>query len=278
MAVAAPRRTNGSQSRDRGVVKPRMTWEATVPFPENPMYEGRLRQMEREWGGYAHSIVGSPAIFDNSANAFPEYPLDTLFVGDGNHRRELARRHKKLDQEFVAELYRGLSRAEMFNRRRGLNDRRTVRPSERFLALAEENKLGTEAQIKDAVEGLGWRISHQREEQGIPFVNELMWVWKRDKGAMVRAIQTYETAFGTKAAWNGQGLVLKGLGAFWIKYPDADPDRLVRSLNGVTVTQLYDSGRSQRNAATFIKSVHDGVRYSLAMGYNRAGRKGRLPL
>src|SRR5215210_5520145 len=118
-------RTNGSQPSDRGHVKRRMTWDDVVPFPGNPIYEGRLKAMQRQWGGYDHALVGSPAIFDNSAGAWPDLPEDALVVGDGNHRRELADRDGKLSEEFVADLYRGLSRAEMHRRRRGLNDRRT---------------------------------------------------------------------------------------------------------------------------------------------------------
>lgn len=280
MEAATLSRTNGTQSRDRSAVKRRLTWESVVPFPGNPIYVGRLAQMRREWGGYYHGIVGSPAIFDNSACAFPDYPEDAMFIGDGCHRHKLAEEDGKLGEEFLADLYRGLTRAEMYRQRRGLNDRRTVKPAESFLARAEENPHGMEAAIKKLVEGLGWAVSYEMEDGGLACTNELRWIYDRAKGgrsALMRAIQSYEAAFGTKAtqASKGQSLVVKGLGAFWVKYPDADMDRLVRSLKGITVKELYESGRTQNLSTTFIKSVFDGVRYSLAMGYNRNQRAGK---
>lgn len=275
MAPATLVSQNGSQSRDRGVVKRRFTWADVQPFPDNPVYQGRIVQMRREWGGYIHDIVGSPAIFDNAAQAFPEYPEDTLFVGDGNHRRVLAEEDGKLDAEFIADLYRGLTRPQMFQRRRGLNNRRTVKPAEIFLALAEENPGGLESLIKADVDGYGWRIHFVPEDGAVSCTNELKWIWKQSPTALARSIATYEAAFGAKPA-AGQAKVIKGLGAFWVKYPEADFDRLMRSLRGVSVGDLYSSGRSQKQGTTFIKSVHDGIRYSLAMGYNRGQRKGRL--
>jgi hypothetical protein len=270
-------RTNGSQPSDRGHVKRRLTWEDVVPFPGNPIYEGRLKAMRRQWGGYDHSLVGSPAIFDNSAGAYPDLPTDVLIVGDGNHRRELARQDGKLSEEFMADLYRGMTRAEIHRYRRGLNDRRAVQPSEVFLELVEEGDP-TRRALKEAVEGLGWRITHTDVESGLRYTNELQWIWSRDRGALIRAIQTYEQVWGRKPGVTkvGQGGVIKGLGAFWIKYPDADMGRLVK---GVTVKELHESGRNQNASTTFIHSVYEGIRYSLAMGYNRYQRTGKkLPV
>lgn len=251
-----------------------MTWVDVVPFPGNPVGAGRLAQMRNEWGGYAHDIVGSPAIFDNSAGAFPDFPENTLFIGDGNHRRSLAEEDGKLDGEFVADLYRGLTRADMFRKRRGLNNRRTVRPAEVFLARSEENPRNIEVLIKQAVEGQGWHIAYVPAVLGLACTNELKWVWKQSPSALDRAIQTYEKAFGTKPA-SGQALVLKGIGAFWVKYPEADMDRLVKSLRDVSVGELYDSGRVQKAGASFIKSVFNGICYSLTLGYNRYQRAGK---
>lgn len=282
MGATAQSYQNHSQPTHSRLVRPikrRLTWKDVEFFPGNPIYPGRLAQMEREWGGYVHTIVGSPAIFDNSAGAFPELPSDALLTGDGNHRRELARRHKALDEEFIADLYRGLSRADMYRRRRGLNDRRTIKPAERFLSLVEEEPPSgrTQRKIKEALEALGWEVTYERADHGLSCTNELEWIWDRDQGALVRAILTYEAVWGVREA-RSQARVIKGLGAFWIRYPHADPDRLVKSLKGASVEDVYRSGKSQNDEAFFIKSVYDGIRYSLAMSYNRANRKGRLAL
>lgn len=262
--ISRPRR---AQSSDSGTVKRRMTWNDVTPFPGNPIYKGRLASMRKEWGGYYHGIVGSPAIYDNSAMAFPDFPPETLFVGDGNHRHQLALQDGKVSEEFLADLYRGMTRAEMFKVRRGLNDRRTVKPAETFLALVEEGDLKKRT-LKDAVEGLGWAITHDRASGGLPCVNELEWIWARDKAAMLRAIQTYERAFGVEPD-KSQARVIKGLGQFWVKYPDADSDRLVKSLKGVKVDALYLSGKTQKEAVSFVKTVFGGIAYVLAMGYNK---------
>jgi hypothetical protein len=255
-------------------VKRRMSWQHVVPFPGNPVYEGRLRTMRREWNGYDHRIVGSPAIFDNSAGAYPDLPEDTLIVGDGNHRRALAEQDGKLDAEFIADLYRGLSRAEMHRLRRGLNDRRTVKPAEVFLERFEEGDT-TKRAIKSRVEKLGWQITHERADGGLSCTNELEWIFARDKNAMVHAIATYEACWGKREA-REQARVIKGLGAFWIKYPHADEARLWKCMSGQSVADLYRAGKSSADDLPFIKSVYDGIRYVLVMNYNRGRRSGLL--
>lgn len=273
-------------------MKPRMTWADTTPFPDNPIFEGRLTNLTRRWGGYRHDLIDTPLIFDNTANAFPEYPPETLFVGDGNHRRELARRHEALNSEFIARLHRGLTAAEMYEKREGSNDRRTVKPAEVFLQRAARFPHGTEAAIKAEVEGLGWVISYERESGGLPYVNELRWLWERNKAAPALAIRTYEAAFGRDGT-GGQGAVLKGLGAFWLRYPGADADRVLKALKAIEgrdrhgepskapadrLQALYRSGKAARSDRTYIKSTHDGVRHSVAMDYNASARKGHLPV
>lgn len=274
MEAATLNRPNGSQPPHRGTVKRRFTWEQLIPFPGNPIYEGRLRQMEASWGGYDHSGVGSPAIFDNADGAFPQYPDDALFIGDGCHRYELAKRSGNLGKEILADVHRGLSKADMFRKRRQLNDRRTVKPAEQFLARAEETN-GIERAIRNHVEGLGWEITYERAVHGLSCTNELQWIWDKNKGALTRTIQTYEEAFGVKPHSN-QARVLKGIGGFWIRYPDADPERLVKALKKLSVKEIHDSGKTIADQLTFIRTVWDGIRYSLAMSYNREGRKGQL--
>jgi len=285
MEAATTSRSNSAEQDHRGAVKNgevtrRVTWlecdgMPVVPFPHNPIYTGRLDRMRRRWGGYRHDLIDTPVLYDNSADAFPEFPAETHFVGDGNHRRALAEADGMLEEEFIAKIHRGLSNSAMHERRQGYNDRRTVKPAEDFLHEVAKNSQGLEARLKRDVESLGWHISYDREAWGLPCTNELTWIYRKDPGAMARTIQTYEAAFGTKPE-KSQSRVIKGLGAFWLKYPDADNDRLLKSLTGVTVSDLYKSGRNQNDEVIFIKSVFDGIRYSLAMGYNRRARGGRL--
>lgn len=278
MATAVAERTNGSDTHHRGTVKRRLRWSEVVPFPGNAIYPKRLQQMEREWGGYVRELVGSPAICDNAARAFPELPPDALITLDGNHRRVLAERHNMLDDEFLADLYRGLDRAEMHRRRRGLNDRRTIKPAEKFIEMAQENRHGPEAALMREVEALGWKISHtQHEPHSFSCVRELMWIRGRDRAAVTLAIRTYEGAWGTKGT-DADAKVIKGLGAFWARYPKADPDRLVTALAHTTPYEVYRAGRSQYEVLPFVRSSWDGVRYVIAQIYNNAKRAGKVPL
>lgn len=157
----------------------------------------------------------------------------------------------------------------MSRRRRGFNDRRAIKPAEIFLEKVEEGDLGKRA-LKEAIEGLGWEITHRPTEGGLACTKELEWIWKADKAALVRAIETYERRWGP-ASQRQQAGVIKGLGAFWVKYPYADIDLLVKSLSKdkVTVEDLYGAGRNQYQVLTFIKNVHGGVRYVLTQGYNK---------
>ena len=280
MSAVAQRSANGHHSDPRNVVKRRLTWNDVEPFPGNPIYQGRLASMRREWGGYNHAIVGAPAIFDNSAEAFPEYPPDTLFIGDGNHRRKLAESDSQLDVEFVADLYRGLSRKEMFNRRRGLNDRRTVKPAERFIAMVEEGDASLR-RLKEAVEACGWTIDYESGKGALSCTNELQWIWKRDRAALTKTLSTYSAAFGT-APEKAQARVIKGIGSFWVKYPEASQERLEMVLNRIKpkkanhtrAEQLYREGRF--TASEFSSyGVADGIRHRAVWYYNENLKPGK---
>jgi hypothetical protein len=259
-------------------IKRRLTWAEVQPMPRNPVYPKRVAAMRRQWGGYDDAIVGSPAIADNAELAFPELPESALVVLDGHHRRQLAIEDGCEDHEFLADLHLGLTRAEAHRTRRGLNDRRTVKPAERFIELVAEGDIRLQA-IQDTVEGLGWRITYEREDGGLSCTNELEWIWdqKGGKAAMIRAITSYERIWGERED-RAQARVIKGLGAFWLAYPKADPDRLVSVVRkrGTTVNQLYVSGRHENDTLPYITSVYDGVRYVLAQLYNRGLRTGKL--
>lgn len=280
MSEVAQRSANGHHSDSRGVVKRRLTWKDVEPFPGNPIYPGRLGSMRREWGGYNHAIVGAPAIFDNSSGAFPEYPEGTLFIGDGNHRRKLAEDDSQLDAEFIADLYRGLSRKEMFNRRRGLNDRRTVKPAERFIALVEEGDAARR-HLKEAVEACGWLIDYESGPSALSCTNELEWIWKRDRAALSKTLTTYEAAFGTMPE-RVQSRIIKGIGSFWVRYPEASPARVAMVLSRITPTkpsktgaeQLYREGRYVASEFSTY-GVADGIRHRIVWYYSKNLKPGK---
>lgn len=259
-------------------VKRRLSWQDVEPMPGNPIYPRRIAAMRKQWGGYDPSIVGSPAIADNTGLAFPELPEDALVVLDGHHRRQLALEDGRLDDEFLADLHRGLTPAQAHRKRRGLNDRRTVKPAERFIELVHEGDLRCRL-IAETVEGLGWRITYEREDGGLSCTNELEWIWDQHggKAAMIRAITSYEGIWGMRED-SAQARVIKGLGAFWLAYPKADPERLVSVVRrpGITVSQLYTSGRHDNESLVYITGVYDGIRHVLALLYNRGIRRGKL--
>lgn len=280
MSTVARPSANGHHSDSRGVVKRRLSWNDVEPFPGNPVYPGRLASMRREWGGYNHAIVGAPAIFDNSSGAFPEYPDDTLFVGDGNHRRKLAEADQQLDVEFVADLYRGLSRKDMFNRRRGLNDRRTVKPAERFIAMVEEGDA-TRRRLKEAVEACGWLIDYESGPSALSCTNELEWIWKHDRAALAKTLTTYSAAFGLMPE-KAQARIIKGIGSFWVKFPEANQERVEMVLSRIApkkpaptrAEQLYREGRYV--ASEFSKyGVSDGIRHRIVWYYNENLKPGK---
>lgn len=247
-------------------------------MPGNPIYPRRIQAMRREWGGYAEDIVGTPVVAANSELAFPDLPAGALVVADGGHRRALAEEDKRLDHEIFMEIHRGLSRGEIHRLRRGRNDRRTVKPAERFLELCAEGDVTRNA-IRETVEGVGWTITHERAFGGLSCTNELEWIWRHPQGkaAVIRAIETYEGAWG-KEPDKTQARVVKGLGAFWLRYPEADPARLVHVAAKLTPGEIYESGRRDAQVVVYLSSVFNGIRHTLAQAYNRGYRGRKLPV
>jgi hypothetical protein len=263
-------------------VTKRVRWSETTNYPGNTIYPKRLAYMRANGPGYNPFILGTPELLDNSDGTIPDWPTDKLIRLTGNHRYELAVAEGHDDDEFVAKIHRSLIKEQAARLRRGESDKRSIKPAEVFLELVDEGN-STNFAIKQEINGLGWEITEERSIGGLSCTNELRWIWTREGGraAMTLAVQTYERAFGQKPH-SAQGRVVKGLGAFWVAYPDADMDRLVRALKGLDQQQLYDSGRMLAGKSeirlSFIKGVHDGVRYSIAQHYNRESRKGvKLP-
>jgi hypothetical protein len=126
---------------------------------------------------------------------------------------------------------------------------------------------------------VGWEVTHDRQNGGLSCTNELEWVWHQDHGAMTRAIESYEAIWG-RGESRSQARVIKGLGAFWIRYGDADFDRLTVAMrrSQMSADALYRAGRHEHQELPYIKTVYDGIRRTLAVTYNRGLRKGTLRL
>jgi hypothetical protein len=254
----------------RAAVKRRTTWESLTPMPAgfNPIYAKRLETMRKQGGGYRSDLVGSPIVVGNERLAFGDMPEDARVILDGNHRYRLAESEGKLDDEVLIDYRAALTRREVFDLRLGIDTRRTVKPAERFIQLREMGDLTKQA-ISREVELLGFTITHERQDGGLACTNELEWIWARSHAALTQAVISYMAVWGVKE-FNSQARVIKGLGAFWIRYPDADIERLATSLRraNVTVNGLYDAGKNEADKLPFIKSVSDGIRYVLAGTYN----------
>lgn len=250
--------------------KARTTWTALTPMPDafNPIYNQRLDTMRKRGGGYRSDLVGTPIVVDNGRLAFEDMPEDTQIILDGNHRYRLAEAEKQLEDEILIDLRQNLTRREVFELRLGIDTRRTVKPAERFIQLREMGDLTKQAISRD-VEQCGFAITHERETGGLSCTNELEWIWARSHGAMTQAILSYLTIWGLRE-FSDQARVIKGLGAFWIRYPDADIERLTGAVAraNITVHDLYGAGKNENEKLPFIKSVTDGIRYVLAGTYN----------
>ena len=251
-------------------VKRRTTWSTLTPMPGafNPIYPKRLETMSKQGGGYRPDLVGSPIVVGNERLAFADLPENAHVILDGNHRYHLAEQEGQLDTEILIDYRKALTTREVWDLRLGIDTRRTVKPAERFIQEREMGDL-RKRKISDDVEMLGFKIVHERQDGGLACTKELEWIYDRKPGAMTQAVLTYIAVWGLKQS-NSQNRVIKGLGAFWLRYPDADLERLAGALKraNVTINGLYDAGKNEFDKLPFIKSTTDGIRYVLAGTYN----------
>lgn len=253
-------------------VKRRTTWEALEPMPSafNPIYDKRLQVMRKQGGGYRSDLVGTPIVVGNERLPFEDRPEETQIILDGNHRYRLAEAEQQLSDEILIDYRPSLSRHEIFELRQGIDTRRTVKPAERFIQLREMGDP-TKRQISRDIAQCGFAITHERADGGLSCTNELEWIYRAKPAAMTQAILSYLAVWGVKQ-YSSQARVIKGLGAFWIRYPDADFARLTGAVarSGISVNALYDAGKLEQDKLPFIKSVADGIRYVLAGTYNHS--------
>lgn len=250
-------------------VKRRTRWTTLTPMPGafNPIYPKRLEVMSAG-KGYRSDLVGSPVVVGNERLAFTDLPEDAHIILDGNHRYRLAEREGQLDDEVLIDYRPSLTRREIFELRQGLDSRRTVKPAERFIQLREMGDP-TARLISHDVEQCGFVITHERADGGLSCTRELEWIYAHKPAAMTQAILSYLSIWGIKE-YSSQARVIKGLGAFWLRYENADMERLTSAVrrSGISVNGLYDAGKNEQTHLPFIKTVHDGIRYVLAGTYN----------
>jgi hypothetical protein len=268
----------------------RVRWSELEPFPDNPPVSmPRVARLIKERGGYSPTAVGTPEVGDNSALAFPDFPEETLFVLDGNNRRVIAEQEGRLEDQIIVKLWIGLSEGEMHELCDGINDRRTTRPAERFLRRCKSGPGGaTQRAIKATVEESGWRVDYVRAPQQLTCTKELEWIWAGGRkpsinsgvyaGAVSRALETYEGAFGAEVSGTvgRQASLIKGLGAFWLLYPDADLEGVIKSISDLEPIDLYNKGRS-RKLDLRLSNLYGGIVDVLRNRYNKNRRGGRLP-
>jgi hypothetical protein len=268
----------------------RIKWSALEPFPDNPPVSmPRIGRLMKERGGYDPTALGTPEIADNSALAFPDFPEETLFILDGNNRYVMADLGKALDEEIIAKLWTGLTEAEMHERCDGINDRRTIRPAERFLRRCKRPAGGaTQRAIMATVEEMGWEIAYDRGARRLACTKELEWIWAggrkpgRNTGAhaaaLSRALECYAESFGAENSGKGGYIanLIKGLGAFWLLYPDADLEGVIASISDLEPMDLYNKGR-QRRIDLRLTNLYGGIIDVIRNRYNKGRRSGRLP-
>lgn len=177
----------------------------------------------------------------------------------------------------------------MHERCDGINDRRTTKPVERFLRRCKRPREGaTQRAIQAIAEEQGWAIAYERGPGRLTCTKELEWIYAGGRrpvassgahaGALARALESYSVAFGDQ---NNQkdgrmASLVKGLGAFWLLYPDADVEGVIKAIAGLSSLDLYNKGR-QRKEDLRLTNLYGGIIDVIRNRYNRGRRSGRLP-
>lgn len=269
----------------------RFTWDAIEEFPGNPILETRLDQMVKRWGRYIPEAVGVPLVADNSAGAFPEYPDDAIVMVNGHHRRALAMRYERGRDEVTCELLRGYSRKQLHLIFRQVNDFRQVSHAENFLHRIGQGEAKALA-ILEIMEREGFRPTRTPNGgDSIHSTQALEWIWDGADAAMRRrrgdgphraaltfALRGYKELTRGKA-FGRQGTLLKGLGAFYLRYPDADPSRLMEKLGDAypNAGALMDAAKQAKEDYR-LSNNHEAFGFIARLQYNGTRRgKHTLP-
>jgi hypothetical protein len=272
----------------------RVKWEDLVPLPNNPVDERRLDRILGN-GGFSSQKAGTPEACLNDASAFPDLSADSLIVADGNNRRELAIRAGKGQDTTIVKIHKGLTRAEIARLFLGLNDYRQHRANEIFVRRveAEERKA---VEINEVVTATGWHVPVYSNATGalggIAAVAALEWVFDgapnmrllegkklsgRQSVALMRTLTSIAAIYGTGAKV-AQGNVIKGFGAFYLRYGEkVNVERLHERISESlpTVKKLLSASETWRETLNCI--VPETVGRTLRAHYN-GPRRGKHDL
>lgn len=259
-------------------------------FPGNPILETRLDQMIQRWGGYIPGAVGVPLVADNSAGAFPEYDDDAVVMVNGHHRQALALRYERDRDEVTCELLRGYTRRQLHLIFRQVNDARSINHAEKFMHRIGQGEAKALA-IMEVMEREGFTPArHANGAQSIHSTQAAEWVWdggdvalrkRRGDGphrdALTLALRAYGELTNGKA-FGRQGTLLKGLGAFYLRYPSADPDRLIEKLKDAYSTPgaIIDAAKQAKEDYR-LSNNHEAFGFVARLQYNGT-RRGRHTL
>lgn len=195
--------------------------------------------MAKRWGGYVPQIVGIPLVADNTAGAFPEYDPEAIVMVNGHHRRALAKQHGHGQDEVICELLRGQNRETLHKRFRQTNDFRSINHAEKFLhRVGQKESKSLEILELLTIEGYRPSTSPNGAAMTIHSTGALEWIWdggdkalrkRRGKGPHRAALALTLSGYRTLAPerFTQQSALLKGLGAFYLRYPEVDSERLI---------------------------------------------------
>lgn len=277
----------------RGSVTRRFRWDDIELFPGNPLLGTRLAQMAKRWGGYVPQVVGVPLVADNTAGAFPEYGSDAIIMVNGHHRQALAKEHGHGQDEIICELKRGHTREELHHIFRQVNDSRSINHAEKFLhRVGQKEPKALEILTLMEQEGFAPTTSPGGTANAIHSTGSLEWVWdggdaflKKRRGngphrdAVAHALSAYRTL--VPGPFTQQSALLKGLGAFFLRYPEADYDRLLEKLQTQypNVQKLLGAAK-QAKQDFHLPNNYAAFGFIARLAYNggrRVGGKNTLP-
>lgn len=270
----------------------RFKWDDIEAFPGNPLLETRLSQMEKRWGGYIPQVVGIPLVADNAGGAFPEYDADAIIMVDGHHRMALAKRSGRGQEEVICELKRGETREALHRIFRQYNDNRSVNHAEKFLHRIGEGESKA-VSILEVLEREGYcpTTTPGGVKDAIHSTGTLEWIWdggdkglrkRRGKGPHRGALTLTLTAYRALAPerFSKQSSLLKGLGAFYLRYPDLDSDRLISRLQeqyGGNADKLLSAAK-QAKTDFHLPNNYEAFGFMARLAYNgHRGGKHTLP-
>lgn len=210
-------------------------------------------------------------------------PDGAKHVIDGQHRASLVKTVEGDSALVNAVAYTGLSRAEEAEYFRKLNSTKQVHPLVRFkVRLVEADP--TAVTINRILAEAGWEVAPGGEDGKVAAIGELERIYygagiKRGTEhpqAVRKTIQTLTKAWGHKSDAVRRELI-GGVGMVFVKYPDADADKIARELSqqGSPMQVIAMARARVVNKHQVLSSVMAGVIVEL---HNKKRRTHRLPV